>query len=403
MADLSHGAEAERFAELVVEVGANVQEGQDVEILADLGTEEAVRAIAGASYRRGARYVDVWWWDPLLKRERLLHARDETLDYVPPELGARLLRLKDEHGCRIWIIGNPQPRALDGVDPARAAHDLLPRLKESSEVILAQTTNWCIASWPTPGWARQVFPGLEPDEAYERLRRELAHVSRLDESDPAATWNARVEELADAAARLTARRFDAIHFSGPGTDLRVGLFASSRWGAGFFETVDGVRSVVNIPTEEVFTTPDPARVDGVVRATTPLELAGSLVEGIVVRFEGGRAVQIDADANVDVLRGHASKDEGAARLGEVALVDGSGRIGPLGTVFWNTLLDENAASHIALGSSYDFVVDDEAERGRANHSRIHVDFMIGSPEVDVDGVTADGERVPVLRAGAWQV
>ena len=395
--------DAERFAELVVEVGANVQEGQEVEILADFETEEAVRAIAGAAYRRGARYVDVWWWDALVKRERLLHAREETLAYVPPEPGSRLLRLGEERGCRMWIVGNPQPDALEGVDPERAGRDLMPRLKESTEVVTAQTTNWCIASWPTPGWARQVFPELEPTVAFERLRAELAHVTRLDEEDPSAAWRARVAELKAAAARLNERRFDALRFRGPGTDLTIGLFGSSSWRAGSFERVDGVESVVNLPTEEVFTTPDPARVDGVVRATKPLELAGSLIEGIAVRFEGGRAVQIDADSNADVLRSVAAKDDGAARLGEVAIVDGSGRIDALGTVFWNTLLDENAASHIALGGSYDFVVEDETERARANQSEIHVDFMIGSPEVEVDGITRDGESVPVLRRGAWQI
>ena len=396
-------SEAERFAQLVVEVGANVQEGQEVEILAEFGTEEPVRAIVGAAYRRGARYVNVWWWDPLVKRERLLHARPETLDYVPPELGSHLLRLGDERGCRIWIIGNPTPDALEGIDPERAGRDLLPRVKESSEVVLARTTNWCISSWPTPGWARQVFPDLEPDEAFARLRRELAHVTRLDEDDPAAAWRARVEELRSVAGRLTGHRFDAVRFRGPGTDLTVGLFPSSAWHAGSLERVDGVESVVNLPTEEVFTTPDPRRVEGVVRSTKPLEFAGSLIEGIVVRFEGGRAVQIDADANADVLRAVAAMDDGAARLGEVALVDGSGRIDALGTVFWNTLLDENAASHIAIGGAYDFVVEDEAERAEANQSQIHVDFMIGSPQVDVDGVTAAGDEVPVLRGGVWQI
>jgi aminopeptidase len=400
MAGLS---EAERFAQLVVEVGANVQEGQEVEILADLGTEEAVRAIVGAAYRRGARYVDVWWWDALVKRERLLHARADTLDYVPPELGTRLLRLGDERGCRMWIIGNPAPDALDGIDPERAGRDSLPRVKESSEVVLARTTNWCISSWPTPGWARQVFPDLEPNEAFARLRRELAHVTRLDEDDPAAAWRARVAELRSAAAKLNERRFDALRFRGPGTDLTVGLFPSSSWHAGSLERIDGVESVVNLPTEEVFTTPDPARVEGVVRSTKPLEYAGTLITGIVVRFEGGRAVQIDADSNADVLRAVAARDDGAARLGEVALVDGSGRIDALGTVFWNTLLDENAASHIAIGGAYDFVVEDEDERARANQSQIHVDFMIGSPEVDVDGITTGGETVPVLRGGVWQI
>ncbi len=228
-------------------------------------------------------------------------------------------------------------------------------------------------------------------------------MSRLDEPDPAEAWRARVAELRSAAGRLTERAFDSLRFRGPGTDLSVGLFRSSGWHAGTLERIDGLESIVNIPTEEVFTTPDPARVEGTVRATKPLELAGSLIDGIAIRFEGGRAVQIDADSNVDVLRAVAAKDDGAASVGEVALVDGSGRIGALETVFWNTLLDENAASHIALGGSYEFVVEDEAERARANQSEIHVDFMIGSPEVDVDGITGDGDIIPVLRGGAWQI
>ena len=395
--------EAERFADLVVEVGANVQEGQDVEILADLGTEEAVRAVAGAAYRRGARFVDVWWWDSLVKRERLLHAREETLDYVPPEYGGRTIRLGEELGCRIWIIGNPHPDALAGVDPVRAARDRMPRLKERIAVTTDRTTNWCITSWPTPGWAAQVFPDLAPDDAYERLRRELAHVCRLDEPSAAEAWRARVAELKSVAARLTERRFDALHLTGPGTDLTVGLLATTLWNAAILERIDGLPSLVNIPTEEVFTSPDPLRVDGVVRATKPLELSGALIEGIEVRFEAGRAVAIDATANAEVLRGVAATDDGAARLGEIALVDGSGRIDALGTVFWNTLLDENAASHIAIGNGFPFAVTGDDDRARVNESQIHIDFMIGSPEVDVDGLTADGAAVPVLRGGAWQI
>jgi aminopeptidase len=395
--------EAERFADLVVEVGANVQEGQDVEILADLGTEEAVRAVAGAAYRRGARFVDVWWWDSLVKRERLLHAREETLDYVPPEYGGRTIRLGEERGCRIWIIGNPHPDALGGVDPVRAARDRMPRLKERMALTRDRTTNWCITSWPTPGWAAQVFPELAPAEAFERLRDELAHVCRLDEPSPADAWRARVAELKSVAARLTERRFDALRLTGPGTDLTVGLLATTLWNAAILERIDGLPSLVNIPTEEVFTSPDPLRVDGVVRATKPLELSGALVEGIGVRFEAGRAVEIEATANAEVLRGVAATDDGAGRLGEIALVDGSGRIDALGTVFWNTLLDENAASHIAIGNGFPFAVTGDDDRARVNESEIHIDFMIGGPQVDVDGITADGASVPVLREGAWQL
>jgi aminopeptidase len=232
---------------------------------------------------------------------------------------------------------------------------------------------------------------------------ELRHVLRLDEPDPVAAWRERATTLKGAAARLTERRFDAVHFSGPGTELTVGLLPSSRWLAAEFTTVDGKVHYPNLPSEEVFATPDPARVEGHVTATKPLEFYGSNIDGIRVRFEGGRAVEIDADTGADALRGIAAKDDGATRLGEVALVDGEGRIGPLGTVFHETLLDENSASHIALGNGYTIPVDDEADRARVNRSAIHTDFMIGSPEVDVDGVTAEGERVPVLRGGAWQI
>jgi aminopeptidase len=400
VADLS---DAERLAALVVDVGLNVQEGQDVEVLAELETAEAVRAIAERLYAKGARYVDVWWFDPLVKRARLLHARDETLDYVPPEYGARITRLGEEHGGKIWLLGNSHPDALAGVDPVRAGRDLLPRVKESVPVVMGRKVNWCIAPWPTPGWAQQVHPELAPEAALAKLRQELFHVCRLDEPDPAEAWRRRGEELKDVAGRLTAHRFDAIRLTGPGTELTIGLFPSGTWDAAVFDTAQGVRHLPNIPTEEVFTTPDPSRADGVVTATKPLEYAGALIKGIRVRFEGGRAVEVDADTNADVLRAIASKDEGAASLGELALVDASGRIGALGTVFWNTLLDENAASHIAFGNGIPFVIEDDDERARANESDIHADFMIGSPDVDVDGITRDGKAVPVLRGCRWQI
>ena len=393
---------AERFAELVVDVGVNVQEGQDVEVLADLDAAEAVRAVAARLYSRGARFVDVWWWDPLLKRARLLHARDDTLEYVPPEYGARLLRLNEDGGAKIWIVGNSHPHALDGVEPERAGRDLLPRLKEMAQVMRARTLNWTIAPWATPSWAEQVYPELEPRAALARLQDDLAHVCRLDEPDPAAAWRARGEELLAVADRLSERGFDAIRLHGPGTDLTLGLFRGARWDAAFFETRRGVPHVPNIPTEEVFTTPDPERADGVVTATKPLNYSGVLIEGIRVRFSGGRAVEIDADVNGAALRAMTAKDDGAARLGELALVDGSGRVGKLDTVFWHTLLDENAASHIAFGNGIPLVADGDAPE-RINRSQIHVDFMIGSPEVDVDGITHGGEAVPVLRGGRWEI
>jgi aminopeptidase len=280
---------------------------------------------------------------------------------------------------------------------------VLPYLPEIGKIISLRTTNWCVAPAPTEAWARAVYPDADPEEAYGLLWDAIAHVCRLDADDPAAAWDARFEAITGGAEKLTARRFDAIRLHGPGTDLTVGLFPSSRWQAAGFETIDGVRHFPNIPSEETFTTPDPLRVDGHVSATRPLHFYGSVLSGIRIEFVDGRAVKIDADENADTLRSACAKDDGGTRLGELALVDGAGRIGPLETVFFDTLLDENAVSHIALGSGYAQAVEDEAEHARINRSEIHIDFMIGRPELDVDGITDIGEAVPLLRNGAWQI
>ena len=256
---------------------------------------------------------------------------------------------------------------------------------------------------PSRDWAELVYPGLESGEALERLWEQLWHVLRLDEPDAAAAWDVRMTTLRANAAALAERRFDAIELKGPGTDLTVGLFPSGSWHAADFETVTGVRHFPNLPTEEVFTTPDPARTEGYVTATKPLVFRdGTIVRGLRVRFEAGRAVEIEAEQNAAGLRAKTEVDDGGAFLGELALVDRQGRIGPLGTTFYDTLLDENAASHIALGNGFAFLVD-EADAPRVNKSATHVDFMIGSPELEVTGVTRDGDRVPVLRGGDWQL
>jgi aminopeptidase len=400
MAD--RGDDIRKLAELLVGFGANVQPGEIVGMTAQLGNEPIVREIARAAYQRGAKWVDVLWWDPWVKRARIEHAEADTLDYIPAWIGRRMAWLGEEHASRISFVG-PDPAAAADLDPARAGRDVLPFVAEIPQVVNARTTSWTAAPYPNTAWAEQVYPGLTGEEAVDRMWDELRHVLRLDEPDPVAAWQARASTLNGAAARLNERGFDAVHFSGPGTDLTVGLLPSSQWLAAEFTTVDGKVHYPNLPSEEIFATPDPERVEGHVTATKPLEFYGSQIDGIRVRFEGGRAVEIDADKGADALRGIAAKDDGASRLGEVALVDGEGRIGPLGTVFHETLLDENSASHIALGNGYTIGLADEADHARANVSAIHADFMIGSPEVDVDGITAAGERVPVLRGGAWQI
>jgi aminopeptidase len=392
----------ERLADLLVGFGANVQPGQIVAVSSEIGKEPLTRAIAASAYRHGASYVDVVYTDMHVRRARIEYGDDRALETVPSWLGERVLRLGEQRCARVALTGPVEPGLLRDLDPARVGRDKSQALREAGKVINDRTTNWTIGPCPTPGWAALVHPELDADAALAKLWEEIVHVCRLDEADPVAAWRERMATLSGVAERLTARRFDAVHFEGPGTDLTVGLLPSSQWISADFETAEGLRHAPNVPSEEVFTTPDPARTEGVVRATKPLLVGGATITGLSVRFEGGRAVEIDADEGAGTLRELTRQDDNGARLGEVALVDREGRIGPLGTVFYDTLLDENAASHIALGRGFDFAVaaDDVA---RVNDSLIHVDFMIGGNDVDVTGITPAGDRVPVLRDGSWQL
>jgi aminopeptidase len=378
-----------RYADLIVSVGANVQRDQVLAIEGPPEAQPLVAEIARAAYDRGARFVEVLYVDGNLKRIRAERAPDDSLEWVPPWLGQRMLGLGELDAARVVLSPLVPPALLDGVDPARAGRDLLPAVQELFQVIDERSLAWTISPFPTREWAAVVYPELGPEEALERLWQDVIHVTRLDEPDPEAAWNARIEQIWQVARRLDALQLDALHFEGPGTDLTVGFLPSSRFAK------EGGSSH--------YTTPDPERTEGFVTATKPLDVAGSLVTGLRVRFEGGRAVQIDADANAEAIRARCAADAGASRLGEVALVDRESRIGKLGRTFFMTLLDENAASHLALGDAYSAPVGDAADLPRINESAIHIDFMIGSDDVDVTGVTKAGERVPVLRRGDWQI
>jgi aminopeptidase len=391
------------LADLAVKLGANVQPGQIVALGSEPGKEQLTRAIAESAYAAGAKFVDLTVFDVYLKRARALHADRESLKYVPPWLGQRILALGDERAARIALSGPVAPHALDDIDPELIGLDMLPRVPESMKVVNDATTNWTIVPAPTVGWATLVHPRLEPAAALERLWGQIAHICRLDEPDPVDAWETRLAALVRAVGALDALPLDRLHFEGPGTDLTIGLLPSSRWRAAKFTTVDGIEHQPNIPTEEVFTTPDPERVDGLVTATKPLFTSGTTVTGLKIRFQSGRAVEVDADQGAEVIRGMVATDEGAARLGEVALVDREGRIGPLETVFYDTLLDENAASHIALGGGYEMAVGEPEDVARVNRSAIHTDFMIGGDDVSVTGVLRSGESVPLLRDGRWQI
>ena len=399
------GTLLDRYADLIVSVGANVQPDQVVSVEAVPEAAPLVHAITRRAYEKGARYVDVAYFEGMAKRLRAELAAENTLDWVPPWLGRRMELLAELDSARIVLVPLATPGLMDGVDPARAGKDRLPTLKETFQTIDDRSIAWTLSPYPTAGWAKRVYPDVSDAEAVELLWQDIAHVCRLDEPDPAQAWQERIEQIFQVASRLDALDLDALHFEGPGTDLTVGLLPSSRFAkeGGSSQTRTGIRHVPNLPTEEVYTTPDPERTEGIVRATKPLDLGGSLITNLRVRFEGGRAVAIDADENADALRARATVDDGASRLGEVALVDKDSRIGRLGKTFFTTLLDENAASHLALGDAYAAPVGDAADVARINESAIHIDFMIGSDEVAVTGTTKSGETVPILRNGTWQI
>jgi aminopeptidase len=288
---------------------------------------------------------------------------------VPPWYGHKLEQLAERGDARIALAGVVDPDVLKGLDPALLGRDQLPGLKETSRIVGERWTNWTIVPCPHPAWAKLVYPDLDEAAAYEKLWAELIHVLRLDEPDPQAAWDERVALLKRSATALTERGFDAIELNGPGTELTVGLFGTGNWWAGDFTTRNGLRHLPNLPTEEVFTTPDPLRTDGHVTSTKPLVLKdGTIVRGLRVSFEDGRAVEVDADENGGAIRARTEIDDGAARLGELALVDRQGRIGPLGTIFFDTLLDENAVSHIAFGFGFPFAVEED-ERDRSTRAR----------------------------------
>ena len=384
-----------RYAELAVRVGANVGEGQYVLVDGFVDQAPLARALTEAAYDAGARFVDVRYGDLHVRRTMIEKAPEETLRFSPPWMVQRLKDAGAEEAAQIMISGRPMPELFAGLDQGRLGRAQQVAFNEAHmNNINSRAINWTIIAWPDEAWSEALYG--EPD--LERLWAELATAVRLDEDDPVAAWRAHVDRLEERAAVLNDARFDAIRLEGPGTDLTIGLLRSSRWRTAGAQTRSGRRHVVNLPTEEVFTSPDPARTEGVVRATKPLALQGTIVNDLELRFEGGRIV----DANADLVRGEVATDEGATRLGEIALVDGTSAVGRLGTVFLNTLFDENAATHIAYGAGFPYCAEGD-DASRVNESSVHTDVMVGSADVNVFGVTTDGAAVPIIVRNEWQL
>ena len=406
-----------RYGDLAVRIGLNLQRGQRLLVIGPLASGGAsleaaplVRAIAASAYRAGAPLVETIWGDEALQVVRFGQAPRDSFHQVSTWLPNALVEHVDAGHAIVSVYANDPDLLKDA--PADLIGDLQKAsglsLRPFRERIGRNDTNWLVVAAASAAWAAKVFPEAEADRQTTHLWDAIARLCRLDQPDPIAAWERHLDDLAARRDRLNARRYAALVYRGPGTDIRVGLPEHHVWVSGRSSTRAGTAFVPNLPTEEVFTMPHKDRVDGVARATKPLSYAGTLIEGFTLRFERGRIVDATADRGEAVLRQLVATDPGSARLGEIALVPHQSPVAQSGLLFYNTLFDENAASHVAIGSAYRFTMDggesmdDETfERAGGNRSATHVDLMIGSPALDIDGILPDGTAEPLMRRGEF--
>lgn len=409
---MQHDELLDRYARLAVASGLNLQKGQQLVITAPLDAVPLVRRITEHAYRAGASLVTTIYSDDPSTLLRYQHGADDSFDTAPAWLFNGMAEAFRGGAARLAIAGE-DPVLLAGQDPKKLARANKARslaYRPALELITGFAINWCVIAAATPAWARSVFPGLREAEALNKLWSAIFTCCRADLPDPVAAWAEHSASLARRTAFLNGRRYAALRYRGPGTDLTLGLADGHVWKGGAGRARNGVVCNANIPTEEVFTAPHKDRVDGTVRSSKPLSYQGSLIDGIKVRFDRGRIVEMTAAKGEDAFRSLISTDEGAARLGEVALVPHSSPISRSGIIFNNTLFDENAASHLAVGQSYTENIRDGGSKSKeqlaalgANSSLVHVDWMIGHAGLDVDGVMADGKTEPLMRQGEWAV
>jgi aminopeptidase len=400
----------DRLAEVAVKVGLRLQPGQDLFVTAPVVALPLLRRIARHAYEAGAGLVTPILSDEEITLARFRHGRDASFDRAPSWLYEGVAKAFSANTARLAIVGD-NPMLLSGEDPAKVARANKANsiaYKPALEKIAGFDINWNIVAYPGAAWAKQVFPGEEESVAVAKLAQAIFAASRVDGDDPVAAWDAHNAALRRRTEWLNGERFRALHFSGPGTDLTVGLADGHEWQGGASTARNGIVCNPNIPTEEVFTTPHALRVDGHVASTKPLSYQGTLIDRIAVRFEAGRIVEAKAARGEEVLNKVLDTDDGARRLGEVALVPHSSPISRSGILFFNTLFDENASCHIALGQCYskcfldgEKLTPDQIAAQGGNKSLIHIDWMIGSNAIDIDGIRPDGSRLPVFRQGEW--